>query len=198
MCLATTIMSTTALASEVLIISGEYSGKNLYVQNPLLPDNRFSTEQVFVNDQLVLSNPMTSAFTVNLSHLAINQPVEVRIIHRERYQPRIINPHVLHGNTINSTASSGPVVNVFRWINVDGTTLRWLTHGERGGGVFEVQRKLQGQWVSLDTIPAKPQSDESVYRVLVAHEKGQNGYRIKLTDRDGYVTYSDPIEYKLR
>ena len=40
--------------------------------------------------------------------------------------------------------------------------------------------------------------DNTVYKVLVSHEKGENTYRIKLTDRDGYVTYSDPFRYILK
>jgi hypothetical protein len=187
-----------ALAGEVLIITGAYTGKNLYVQNPILPDNRFSTEEVFVNEQLVLSNPMTSAYSIDLTHLKINQQVEIRIVHKDRFKPRIINAHVLLDNVVSSARSYGPVENIFRWINVDGKTIRWLTHGEKGGGAFEVQRALQEDWVSVGEIAANPLSNEMVYRFELIHQKGGNIYRIKLTDRDGYVSYSDPIEYKLR
>lgn len=192
------LASPLALAAEVLIITGAYTGKNLYVQNPILPDNRFSTEEVFVNEQLVLSNPMTSAYLIDLTHLEINQPVEIRIVHKDRFKPRIINAHVLLHNVVSSVSSYGPVENIFRWINVDGKTIRWLTHGEKGGGVFMVQKALQEDWVTVGEIAATALSNESIYRLELKHHKGENTYRVKLTDRDGYVSYSDPIEYKLR
>ena len=72
-----------AEVSKVLILTGVYSGKNLYVQNPLLPDKHFSTEEVFVNEKLVLSHPLTSAFTMDLSHLMVDQPVEIKIVQKE-------------------------------------------------------------------------------------------------------------------
>ena len=41
--------------TDVLIITGVYTGKDLYVQNPILEDNRsFSTQEVYVNQVLVL------------------------------------------------------------------------------------------------------------------------------------------------
>ena len=187
----------TSISSEVLIITGIYTGKDLYVQNPILPDNRFSTEQVFVNESLVLTSPMTSAYTIDLSFLRLNESVEVKIVHKERYHPKIINAHVIRGAKQKVTVSDSyaAVENVFRWINVDGTTVRWLTHGEKGGGTFEIQKALKEQWTTLDKVPSSSASDESIYRFTVAHEKGENTYRIRLTDRDGYVTYSNPINY---
>jgi len=184
-------------ASEVLIISGVYQGKNLYVQNPILPDNRFSTQEVFVNDHLVLSNPMTSAYTVDLTHLEINTAVEVRIIHTERFQPKIINPHVLGPDQVSYDRKVGPETTVFRWINVDDRKLRWLAHGA-GSGTFEVQKSVKEGWEFIGAIEAEPLSGESVLRLALKHKKGENNYRIKFTDRNGFVTYSDPISYKLK
>ncbi len=184
-----------AIESNVLILTGIYSGKNLYVQNPLLPDKQFSTEEVFVNKILVLSHPITSAFTIDLSHLTINQPVEVKIVHNERYSPRIINAHVIRNHTVNTKPGYVPTVDVFRWINADGTKIRWLTHGEKGGGDFEIQRAFIENWQKVDNVPAKSINDHTVYKILVTHDPGENIYRIKLTDRDGYVTYSDTFRY---
>ena len=184
--------------TEVLILTGTYTGKDLYVQNPITPDNRFSTKEVYVNESLVLSNPMTSAYTIDLSHLKMNQQVEVKIYHQERYIPKIVNAHVISNKEIHTAESHTPAENVFSWINVDGTTIRWLTHGEKGGGTFEIQKANKEEWVSLTQMQSNADSDESVYRYEVAHEPGDNTYRIKLTDRDGYVTYSDLIKYRLK
>ena len=190
----------TGISSEVLIISGIYTGKDLYVQNPILPDNRFSTEQVFVNESLVLSSPMTSAYTIDLSFLQLNESVEVKIVHKKRYHPKIINAHVIRDakQKVTRTDSYAAVENVFRWINVDGTTLRWLTHGEKGGGNFEIQKASSEGWIALDKVPSSSSADDSVYRFNLVHDSGLNTYRIRLTDRDGYVSYSNQIDYRLK
>ena len=195
----TIIMSGWSLADgEVLILTGQYTGKNLYVQNPILPDNRFSTEEVFVNETLVLSNPMTSAYTIDLSHLRMEQQVEIRIVHKKHFKPRIINAHVIRDQKITVSESYAAVENIFRWINVDGTTIRWLTHGEKGGGTFEIQRAVKEKWQTLDRVAAIPEADEFIYRFSVDHQQGYNTYRIKLVDRDGYVTYSNLINYNFK
>ena len=192
--------SVAGFSSEVLIITGKYTGKDLYVQNPMLPDNHFSTEQVYVNESLVLSYPMTSAYTIDLSFLDLNESVEVKIVHKESYYPKIVNAHVIRDNEQRTSTSESYVAveNVFRWINVDGTTIRWLTHGEKGGGTFEIQQAEKEKWVAISEIPSSASSDDSVYRCSITHQKGENTYRIKLTDRDGYVTYSNQINYKLK
>ena len=186
------------VANEVLIISGTYLGMNLYVQNPILPDNKFSTEEVFVNDRLVLKNPMTSAFTVDLSHLQVNQPVEIRIVHKERFQPRVINPHVLHQNVIISETRTVPDKEVFRWVNLDDRLLRWLSHGADKGGMYQVQRAEKEDWAEIGTIPADSLSGDTIYKLPVNHEQGDNSYRIRYTDPNGFVTYSEPIGYRLK
>lgn len=186
------------VANEVLIISGTYLGLNIYVQNPILPDNKYSTEEVFVNNQLVLTNPMTSAFTVDLSHLKVNQLVEIRIVHKERFQPRVINPHVLHENVIISETRTVPDKNVFRWVNVDDRLLRWLSHGTDKGGMYEVQRAQKEDWEEIGTIPADSLSGDIIYKLPISHRKGENSYRIRFKDSDGFVTYSEPIGYKLK
>ena len=185
-------------ADNVLILTGVYSGENLYVQNPLLPDHHFSTEEVFVNQISVLSNPLTSAYTIDLSHLTVDQAVEIRITHKENYPPKIINAHVIGNHQVNFGSSYAPTADVFRWTNADSTTVKWLTHDEKGGGTFEIQRARMEEWLPVVKIPAKSITDESIYKVIVSHEEGENTYRIKLTDRDGYVTYSDPFLYTSR
>ncbi len=184
---------------ETLILSGFYTGKNLYVQNPMLPDNKsFSTEEVYVNKNLVLSNPITSAFIIDLSHLSLNETVEVKIVHKSRYSPRFINAYVIRSLELRHSESFAAVKDVFRWTKADKQTLRWTTYGEKGGGIFEIQKAEKELWVTVGKIPAKELNDESVYKLRIDHQTGDNTYRLKLIDRDGYVSYSDLILYRLR
>ena len=193
----------TVYASEVLIISGFYTGKDLYVQNPMLPDNKsFSTQEVFVNETLVLSKPITSAYIINLSHLTPDETVEIRIVHKEDFPPKIINAYVIRNreiqqNVVTSEPSYAPVKDVFRWCKADRKTVRWLTSGEKGGGTFQLQRADQESWITIEEVPARANNEKSVYRLLVAHQPGENNYRLRLVDRDGYVSYSPTITYRL-
>ncbi len=183
-------------ATETLIITGYYTGKDLYVQNPLLPDNKtFSTNQVFVNESLVINKPITSAFIVDLSHLKLDESVEVRIVHKNNYPPKIINGYVIRELRFQKSVSFMAVKDVFRWTSADRQTVRWLTAGEKGSGTFELQRADQETWVKIYEVPAKEKEDNSVYRIRVSHEPGENTYRLRLVDRDGYVSYSPLIRY---
>lgn len=189
----------TAAHAEEMILTGFYTGKNLYVQNPILPDNKsFSTEQVFVNESLVLNKPITSAFIVDLSHLTIEQRVEIRIVHQPNYPPKIINAYVVRDQQLNESGSFAAVKQVFRWTKADRQTIRWLTFGEKGGGTFEVQKAHKQSWKTITWVPSKAIDDKSVYRVMVSHDNGENTYRLKLVDRDGFVSYSPLISYKVR
>ncbi len=183
---------------DMLIITGFYTGKNIYVQNPYIPDSGyFSTEQVFVNENLVLTNPLTSAFTVDLSHLDIDQSVEVRIVHKRRFPPRIINAYVIRKVQVEETTYAA-VKDVFRWSKADRSAIRWLTDSEKGGGTFELQKATKEQWKTIQSIASKPQEDGALYHLPITHEPGENTYRIKLVDREGYVTYSPKIHFNFR
>lgn len=185
--------------AEEMILTGYYTGKNLYVQNPILPDNKsFSTEQVFVNESLVLTNPITSAFIIDLSHLSVDQTVEVRIIHKQNFLPKIINAYVIRDRQLDFSKSFAAVKQVFRWTKADQKTIRWLTFGEKGGGTFDIQKAFRESWETISQVPSKTLDDKSVYKVLVTHDHGDNTYRLKLVDRDGYVSYSPLINYKVR
>jgi len=183
-------------ATEVLVITGVYTGKNLYVQNPILEDNRnFSTQEVYVNEDLVLSKPMASAFIVDLSHLSMQQEVEVRIVHQENFPPKIINAYALGVVAVTDTQEFQPIKDVFLWTKADRDMVRWLLSDSQGG-IFELQRAAQEGWQTVESMTAYNQDEENVFKLRVAHQKGLNTYRIKLINQQGYVAYSEPIHYK--
>jgi len=190
------LISTDLWGKDELIITGVYTGKNLYVQNPILEDNRtFSTQEVYVNQQLVLSKPMASAFIIDLSHLQLQELVEVRIVHQENFPPKIINAYALGTVAMTGSQNYEPVKHVFRWTKADSGTVRWLL-SENQGGTFELQRAVQEGWQTLDKMSAYQHEDQKVYRLSVSHQEGANTYRIKLIDQHGYVRYSPTIHYK--
>ena len=81
----------------VEVLKGIYQGKNLFVQNTMTKNmSSFSTKAVFVNNEKVLSIPNTTSFEINLSHVALNTPVVVKIVYIDGCRaPRVLNPQVI-------------------------------------------------------------------------------------------------------
>ena len=81
-------------------VTGEYQGKNIYVQNPLSKDKlNFCTTEVYLNERLDKTSPKTSAYEIDLSHLEIGSPVFIKIVHKEGCKPKIINPQVIRSKS---------------------------------------------------------------------------------------------------
>lgn len=165
---------------EEFTVTGVYNGKNLFVQNPLSSNMKdYCTIEVWVNGAQVITNPRSSAFTINLSHLSGNSPVTVRIVHQKGCAPKIINPQVIRTKTN------------FRYnsIHLDEKQLEWVTTGELESGKFFVERWEKGRWNPIESIDAKGKED-SRYRLAVEHQQEENRYRIKYLQSDGETFYS--------
>ena len=75
-----------------LILEGEYSGKNLYVQNPISSAGvGFSITSVSVNGQEYKGSIISSAFEVDLSPLKADEAVTIEIFHEEGTFPKVLN-----------------------------------------------------------------------------------------------------------
>src|SRR6218665_2295181 len=82
----------------IVILEGNYQGKNLYVQNPFGSGGvGFCVTEVLVNDNITTDETNSSAFEIDFkSHkLAIGDKVEVKIKHKEDCKPKVLNPEVL-------------------------------------------------------------------------------------------------------
>ncbi len=165
---------------EEFTFTGVYNGKNLFVQNPLSSNMKdYCTREVWVNDSKVLTNPRSSAFTINLSGLSPKSPVTVRIVHNNGCTPKIINPQVVRTQTD------------FRYISIhlDGSLLEWVTNGELASGKFFVERWENDKWKTIESVGAKG-GEDSRYRLEVDHLPAVNRYRIKYLQSDGETFYS--------
>ncbi|MEF8939114.1 MAG: T9SS type A sorting domain-containing protein [Salinivenus sp.] len=84
----------------------------------------------------------------------------------------------------------------------DAVTLTWETLSETGSASFDVERRQTetAPWHSVKTVPAAGMSDTP--RTYTATDAGlpftsdRLAYRLKQVDRDGTVTYTDPIRVK--
>ena len=181
-----------------MVISGVYQGKDLYVQNPFLPALKaFCTEEVFVNDRQVLTQPRTSAYKIDLSYLNMHDIVIVRIIYRDDCRPKVVNAHVLK-------AKEG-----FRFLfaEADNQSITWATQGEYATGEFHIERlDKNGDWDWIQTVDGKGSRENNQYSILPEHLPGENKYRLKYEPAEDGPVYSvkfaftstdDPVNFEI-
>jgi hypothetical protein len=179
-----------------MILTGSYQGKDLFVQNPFNSITKnFCTEQVFVNDQLLLENPKISAYKVDMSYLNVDDLVVIRIIYSEGCQPSIVNPQVLKSRQDFQ----------FLTVQTDHNSITWSAKGETPDGIYYLQHKwMNKKWKTIDTIGVKAGMERNTYAIPPAHQKGENTYRIeylhnkinsffslemRFTATDNYITF---------
>ncbi len=169
-----------------IIIAGIYQGKNLFVQNPRLEDNKgYCANEVYVNDEKVISNIKIAAFEIDLSYLEMNEPVTIRITHKDGCAPRLINPQVIK-------PSGG-----FQIENVEvlPTAIHWTTRDENPNFVYSIESLRNGNWIVLEKHSARGEGD-GTYSVPIMHPLGDSKYRIKAQNVDNHKTfYSKTITF---
>ena len=170
----------------VITIEGYYQGKNLFVQNPF-KDNEFCVVSVFVNNSKVISYPKVSAFEVDLSSLAINTPITIKILHRNNCEPKLLNQQVVMSKSRFAFTS----------MNVDKDAVNWSSKGEKLGGKFYLQRlSVNNSWDTVEEVDCKGNLSASYYSWDAVHVAGLNQYRIKFVEEDGLIFYTKTVEIK--
>jgi len=174
-----------AVMAEEFTLKGVYQGKNIYVQNPLSDDHKnFCTKAVYVNDLLVVNNPKTSAYEVDLSYLSLNEPLLIKIIHTGGCVPKVINPQVVRPK------------NKFQFLSVyvDSSVIRWITKSEVENGKYFLEQYVNDKWVIIDMKEATRENNTNQYQTTPQHDRGLNRYRIKyVTEED--VFYSQAQQF---
>jgi len=169
-----------------MILNGIYQGKNLFIRNPLGGGGQgFCIEQVFVNEELVLDNPRISALELDLTRFEINDPLVVKIIHKDDCVPQIINPQVV------------VFEKKFQFLSLaaEENQITWITVSEMESGSFSIQKFSDPDWVDLDTVKGKGSFAENQYYLEVTHDWGMNNYRVKWEQSNGSSVLSTEIEF---
>ncbi len=167
-------------------MTGEYQGKNIYIQNPLSKDKvNFCTTEVYLNDKLINTSPKTSAFEINLSHLQIGGTVFIKVMHMEGCMPKVINPQVIRSKS------------KFQFINViaDGLSIHWATVGELPYGKFFIEHYRNRNWGNIEIISGAGSFENNQYNLKPKHHTGDNKYRIKYVQSDGKIFFSRVFDY---
>jgi hypothetical protein len=173
-----------------LVLEGVYKGKNLFVQNPFNGSQKdFCTQEVIVNNKVLLSEVKSSAFEIDLSSFTIDESLFVKIVYKEDCQPKVINPHAIGTKKLFS----------YNTLKIDYQAISWSTHGETDQTVYFLEKFVNNSWLVVSP-PIKSLGDESSahYMLKTSHHSGINKYRIKSFNEKGQVYYSKIYEYESR
>lgn len=166
-------------------LSGTYQGKNIYVQNPFTGNLKdFCTNEVYVNGVVVLKNPKSSAYEIDLSHLDLKATVKIKIIHKDDCAPKILNPQVIQTKSKFAFSS----------FNIDEDGIHWSTKGEPSTGTFYVQQFVNNSWTTIKKLNGRGKPSDS-YNINSEHHSGANTYRVRYLEQDGQTFYSKEVGF---
>jgi hypothetical protein len=176
--------SLSAFADE-LKVNGVYNGINLHVQNPHDGNNNYCISAIYLNNaQVKFAN--ATMITIDLSNLKIGEKVELKILHREKCTPKILNPNAL--------LPRGDFH--FGKLKIDAEAIQWEGRGETEQGQYFLEAFKNSAWVAEKVMPAQGSKGVSTYLQKVSHISGINKYRIKYLDTNSNKSYfSDELEF---
>jgi len=173
----------------VIILEGNYQGKNLYVQNPFASGNvGFCVTEVLVNGNVTTDETQSSAFEVDFKphQLKIGDKVEVKIKHKSDCKPKVLNPEVLKPKS---------TFEVTGMTCGDDGTLKWSTKSEQGKLAFVIEQFRWNKWVKVGEIDGVGTAATNNYEFKVSPHSGKNQFRVKQTDYSGQPRLSKPVDY---
>ena len=172
----------------IIVLEGNYQGKNLYVQNPFAGTGvGFCVFEVTVNDQVTTDEINSSAFEIDFKNfqLKLGDRVEVKIKHKDDCKPKVLNPEVLKPKSTFETVSMTA--------EKDGT-LKWATKGETGKLPYIVEQYRWNKWVKVGEVEGMGTPDLNNYSFKVSPHSGKNQFRVKQVDYTGTPKVSKPVD----
>lgn len=190
--LSVVFLAVSAVASfgqNVIVLEGNYQGKNLYVQNPFAGSGvGFCVFEVRVNDNVTTDEIQSSAFEIDFKNfqLKLGDAIQVKIMHKSDCKPKVLNPEVL------KPKSTFDVVNIK--IETDGT-LKWQTKGESGKLPFIIEQFKWNKWVKVGEVEGKGTPTVNDYSYKVTPHSGKNQFRVKQVDYTNVPRTSKTVEF---
>jgi hypothetical protein len=180
-------LSANALA-EVIIISGIYQGKDLYVKNPMTTDGSgYCVFEVLVNGQVTADQLNSASFAVDLAIWKLNPGDALEIVLRckENCEVKVLNPEVIYPNSTFEITS----------LSVSPTGgMEWTTEKESAPLTFVIEQFRWNKWNKVGEIKGKGIAESTRYNYPVNLHTGLNTFRVYQMDYKGQHT-SD--EYKI-
>lgn len=183
------LLAYSVLAQEgVIILEGNYQGKNLYVQNPFASSGvGFCVTEVLVNGNITTDETNSSAFEIDFKphKLNIGDKVEVKIKHKADCKPKVLNPEVL------KPKSTFEVVSMT--LDKDGL-LKFSTKSETGKLTFVIEQYRWNKWVKVGEVEGVGTPNTNNYEFKLQLHSGKNTVRVRQTDYTGQPRVSKPVE----
>lgn len=182
-------VSTSGFAVGVIVLEGNYQGKNLYIQNPFAGSGvGFCVQQVTVNGNVTTDEIASSAFEIDFRNLQlkVGDKVEVKITHKDDCKPKVLNPEVLKPKSTFEIVSMS--------VGTD-LTFKWSTKGETGKLAYTIEQFRWNKWVKVGEVEGHGTPDLNSYSFKVTPHSGKNQYRVKQVDYTGQPKLSKTIDY---
>ncbi len=173
----------------VIILEGNYQGKNLYVQNPFGSGGvGFCVTEVLVNGNITTDETNSSAFEIDFKphKLAIGEKVEIKIKHKDDCKPKVLNPEVLKPKSTFEVISMS--------VDKDGT-IKWSTKSETGKLAYAIEQFRWNKWVKVGEADGVGTPSTNNYIFKVAPHSGKNQVRVRQTDYSGQPRLSKPVDF---
>lgn len=173
----------------VIVVEGNYQGKNLFVQNPFSEAGvGFCVYEVTVNDQVATDEINSNAFEIDMANfgLKVGDKVVVKIMHKDGCTPLVLNPEVL------KPKSTFDIVK--QQVTPDGV-FHWTTTNETGELPFMVEQKRWNKWVKVGEVMGKGTPGENSYEFKVTPHSGENTFRVRQTDMTKKARFSQSVAY---
>lgn len=178
-----------AFSQGVIILEGNYQGKNLYVQNPFGSGGvGFCVTEVLVNGNITTDETNSSAFEIDFKphKLNIGEKVEIKIKHKEDCKPKVLNPEVL------KPKSTFEVISMT--VDKDGT-VKWATKSETGKLAYAVEQFRWNKWVKVGEVDGVGTPSTNNYSFKITPHSGKNQIRVRQTDYSGQPRLSKPVDF---
>jgi len=168
--------------AEVIVISGVYQGKDLYVKNPVTSSGiGYCVFEIVVNGNVTSDELNSPAFAIDLAAWGFKLGDSIEIIMRckEKCDVKIINPEVIYPNsTFEITA-----------INLNSTgILKWETKLETTPILFIVEQFKWNRWIKVGEVIGQGKQDKNAYTFQTTLHSGTNIFRVHQVDHKGQRT----------
>jgi hypothetical protein len=173
----------------VIVLEGNYQGKNLFIQNPFSEAGvGFCIFEVTVNDQIATDEINSSAFELDLGNFGLKpgDKVVVKVKHKDGCTPVVLNPEVLKPKSTFDIVKQA--------IASDGT-YSWTSTNETGELPFIVEQKRWNKWVKVGEVMGMGRPGEHTYSFKVTPHSGENTFRVKQVDLTKRSRFSEGVKY---
>lgn len=168
-----------AFQAEVVIISGIYQGKDLYVKNPMTADGSgYCVFEVLVNGNITADQLNSASFAVDLAiwKLQKGDPLEIILRCKENCEVKILNPEVIYPNSTFEIQS----------LTIDPTgEMKWTTVKESASLPFVIEQFRWNKWTKIGEVKGLGNAESSDYVFNANLHSGTNTFRIYQMDYKG-------------